>query len=278
MRLISAILPAVLPGFPAPQSRAPWPVWRGSVTGPVKFMPMSRKEAAQIWHAARRWDRETRQPGRHGGIIGRTALNVLYVLLFDFLNHQTGRCDPSLDRIAYQASMSRRTVVNALARLRDLGTLSWQRRCEEDRDEAGRFRLRQRTNAYVVLPLSQWVGYRKNDPPPPDPSTLGAPEPVLDPLEVAVAETMHGQRKAAITALEADPNDALAAALAMFGRAIDERESGGVAGVHLPQRNTTPDSNQSGVGRFAAPPPPNTDLAAVKRYWLHALLGPDGSG
>ena len=63
LRPISAVLPA-LPGFPSPQTRSLWPVWRNSVVGPVRFAPISRKTAARLWHAARRWDRETRQPGR----------------------------------------------------------------------------------------------------------------------------------------------------------------------------------------------------------------------
>jgi hypothetical protein len=216
---IITVLPA-LPGFPSPQSRASWPVWRGSVAGPVRFMPVSRKQAARLWHAARRWDRDTRQPGRHGGIIGRTALAALYTLLFDFLNHRTGRLDPSLDAIAHKAGCCRRAVVDALARLRDLGLLAWQRRCEETRDAEGRFRLRQRTNAYGLLPPSQWLGYRDNDSPPPDQATLGAPEPVPDPIEAAVAEIMHGQHTAALAALEADPRDRLATALAALGRAM----------------------------------------------------------
>src|SRR3954454_8293289 len=193
---------AVLPGFP--QTRAPWPVWRGSVAGPVRFAALSRKQAARLWHKARRWDRDTRQPGRHGGIIGRTALTTLYALLFDFLNHRTGRLDPSLDAIAAKAGCCRRAVVDALARLRDLGLLHWQRRCEETRDAEGRFRVPQRTNAYGLLPPSQWRGYRDTDPPPPDPATLGAPESIPDPIEAAVAEITNGQRKAAMAALEAE--------------------------------------------------------------------------
>jgi hypothetical protein len=57
-------------------------------------------------------------------------------------------------------------------------------------------------------------------------------------LEAAIAEITHGQRKAAMAALEADPGDALAKALAAFGRAIEARETGGITGVHLPPRNT----------------------------------------
>jgi hypothetical protein len=77
LRSLSAVLPA-LPGFPSPQTRSPWPVWRNSVAGPVRFAPLSRKQAANLWHQARRWDRDTCQPGRHGGIIGRAALAALY--------------------------------------------------------------------------------------------------------------------------------------------------------------------------------------------------------
>jgi hypothetical protein len=219
LRPFSAVLPA-LPGFPNPQPRAPWPVWRNSVAGPVRFAPVSRKQAARLWHAARRWDRDTRQPGRHGGIIGRTALAALYALLFDFLNHRSGRLDPSLDAIARKAGCCRRAVVDALTRLRDLGLLAWQRRCEETRDAGGRFRLRQKTNAYGLLPPSQWVGYRQEEPPPPDPATLGAPKRVPDPIEAAVAELTSGQRMVAVAALEADPRDRLAMALAAMGRAM----------------------------------------------------------
>jgi hypothetical protein len=104
--------------------------------------------------------------------------------------------------------------------VRDLGLLAWRRRCEETHDDAGRFRLRQRTNAYGLLPPSQWIGYRDNDPPPPDPATLGAPEPVPEPIEAAIAELTCGQRKAALATLEAYPNDRLAMALAALGRAM----------------------------------------------------------
>src|SRR3954471_17316060 len=127
--------------------------------------------------------------------------------------------------IAAKASCCRRSVVDALARLRDLGLLAWRRRCEETSDAKGQFRLRQRTNAYGLLPPSQWRGYRDTDPPLPDPVTLGAPARVPDPIEAAVAEITSGQRMASLAALEADPRDTLAMALAAFGRAIDERES-----------------------------------------------------
>ena len=61
---------AALPGFFSQRTRAPWPVWRGSVAGPVRFVPLSRKLTAKLWHKARQWDRETHQPGQHGGCVG----------------------------------------------------------------------------------------------------------------------------------------------------------------------------------------------------------------
>ena len=92
---------------------------------------------------------------------------MLHALIFDFLNHRTGRLDPSYAAIAAKAGVCVRTVATALRRLRELGILNWVRRCAESwRD--GRFVLEQQTNAYAVLPESQWRGYR-----PP----LEAPEP-----------------------------------------------------------------------------------------------------
>jgi hypothetical protein len=108
-----------------------------------------------------------------GGAVGPTALAVLHSLIFDFLNHRTGRLDPSYAAIARKAGVCVRTVATALARLRELGILNWVRRCAESwRD--GRFVLEQETNAYAVLPERQWRGYRApQEPPGPAPGYLG---------------------------------------------------------------------------------------------------------
>ena len=157
-----------LPFLPAlPTSHAPWPVWSGSVANPVRFAPLAKKAAVRLWHRARDLDRGTHEPGRHGGAVGPTGLAVLHALIFDFLNHRTGRLDPSYAAIAAKAGVCVRTVATALKRLRELGILNWVRRCAE-RWADGRFVLEQETNAYGLLPESQWLGYR-----PP----LEAPEP-----------------------------------------------------------------------------------------------------
>ena len=94
MRLLFPAVPLPIPALEAP-TRAPWPVWSGSVAKPVRFAPMPKKAAVRLWHRARDFDRGTHQPGRHGGAVGPTALQVLHALIFDFLNHRTGRLDPS---------------------------------------------------------------------------------------------------------------------------------------------------------------------------------------
>ena len=103
-------------------------------------------------------------------------------------------------------------------RLKASGVLHWLRRCREDHDEAGRFRLRQESNAYAVLPASQWRGYIEPEPPPVEPWQLGAVPPLPDAREQAVIDIGLGNREAAIVALS--EGDRLDAALARLGRAI----------------------------------------------------------
>ena len=99
--------------------------------------------------------------------------------------------------------------------------LYWQRRCREDKDEAGRFRLAQETNVYAVLPSSHWRGYHEPpEAPRPHPTSWGAAPLLPDPIAQAVDELRHGQQRTALAALMSDPNNALALALAELGRAV----------------------------------------------------------
>ena len=100
-------------------------------------------------------------------------------MLFDFLNHRTGRLDPSYAAIAAKAGVCVRTVATAQQRLKALGILNWVRRCAESWQD-GRFVLEQETNAYAVLPERHWRGYRPpQEPPAPAQGTLpwGDPPP-----------------------------------------------------------------------------------------------------
>jgi hypothetical protein len=216
-------LPPPLPGFTAlARTYAPWPVWTGSVAKPVRFAAMPKKAAIRLWHRARDFDRGTHQPGRHGGVVGPTALAVLHALIFDFLNHRTGRLDPSYAAIARKAGVCVRSVATALARLRELGILNWVRRCAESWQD-GRFVLEQQSNAYGLLPESQWRGYRAPpEPLAPLPGTWGDPSP-MPPATVLAA--LEGDLAGKVHVLASDPRDRLAAALASLGRAFMARDS-----------------------------------------------------
>jgi Helix-turn-helix domain len=149
-------------------------------------------------------------------------MQVLHALIFDFLNHRTGRLAPSYASIAHKSGVCVRAVATALKHLRELGILNWVRRCAESwRD--GRFVLEQQTNAYAVLPDTQWRGYRPpQEAPGPAPGTWGAPTPMPSVLAQAALESDLG---VVVNVLASDPKDRLAAALASLGRAFMVRDS-----------------------------------------------------
>ena len=106
--------------------------------------------------------------------------------------------------------------------------VNWLRRCAEI-VRNGRFSLEQETNAYAVLPTSQWIGYQAPpDPPPPVSGTWGDHPPLPDPITLACQDIKAGaSSKAILAALESDPGDSLANALARFGKAVVGRLGGG---------------------------------------------------
>lgn len=218
-----------LPGMTQAATAAPWPVWSGSTTARVKFAPMTRQQAAKLYHRLRDFERQTRQPGRQDGRVTRNGLAVAHALLFDFLNFRTGQLDPSYAAIARAACISVRSVARGLQALKGAGVLHWLRRCVEAvRD--GRFSLEQESNAYAVCPPSQWQGYRgRPEAPPPDPETWGA-APVMERGTVE-AGTFDAAYERMELAARAVGGDGLAAALARLGKAIDARKDQGFTGV-----------------------------------------------
>lgn len=224
-----------LPGFAGPKTYAAWLVWSGSTTEEVRFQPIKQKVAVKLWHRARDFDRRTRQPGKYGGIVGHAALQVLHALIFDFLNFKTGQLDPSYETIARNANVCLRTVGYALKRLRELGILNWVKRCTKTWHD-GRFVLEQDTNAYAMLPATQWRGYRPpQEPPAPWPDVWGATPPLHDELDLAAEELRQGGgMRTAIGILGCEPPDSRRTA---GGRRI---VSGGRGASGGPARQTTP--------------------------------------
>jgi len=136
---LSHLLPP-LPGFLAPDLRAvPGMVRQYNRPCPIRDQP--KKRAIRLWHRAREFDRQTHEPGRHGGAVGRTALAAMHAL--------TGRLDPSYVAISCKAGACVCAVSDALKRARELGLLHRIRRCVDDWQD-GQFRLRQETNVYLA--------------------------------------------------------------------------------------------------------------------------------
>jgi hypothetical protein len=207
---------------PAPKTYATWPVWHDSTTKEVKFQPMKKKEAAKLWHKARDFERQTRQPGKQDGAIGSAGLKVLHSLLFDSLNYVSGALYPSYATIAENAATSVSSVWRGLKKLKEAGVVNWLRRCKEEYID-GRFTLTQESNAYAVLPSSQWNGFSEPPPaPPPEAGTWGDHPPLPSGLDLAsIVRSEGGNLTAQIAALEGDASDPLARALAGLGRLMN---------------------------------------------------------
>ena len=195
-RPLAHALPS-FPGFDSPKTYAAWPVWRDSTTEDVKFTPLPKRQAAKLFHKARNFERQTRQPGRQDGALGRNGLAVLHTLIFDCLHYVTGRLDPGIEAIARKACISISSAKRGLAKLKASRVLNWIRRAAETRDEKGRFCLEQDTNAYGILPISLWRGYVDTEAPPPHPSTRGATPPLPDRPELTNGQfsSISGQTK-----------------------------------------------------------------------------------
>jgi len=208
-----------LPGIEHGYSRAPSPVWRNSTTARVRFQAMTHKEARQLYEEARRFENATRPRNCQDGALSSAGLKLLYSLLFDFLNYATGQLDPAVGTLASKAGLSRRSAFRGLAQLKAAGVLNWVRRCAAEIDEAGRLVLQQLSNAYAVLPISQWLGHRAPAvPPPPQPGTWGDHPPLPSLIEQAAAAPTLAEK---LAVLETDAPNSLAAALARLGRAVD---------------------------------------------------------
>jgi hypothetical protein len=211
------------------KTRAPSPCWSGSAAKPVKWLPLSKAAAGELYRQAEDYERQTRQPGKQDGAIGRNGLAVLRALIFGFLNYATGQLDPGYAAIAHKACISVRSAARGVQSLKQVGILNWVRRCTPI-IEAGRCILEQLTNAYAILPVSQWRGYqpapRYQPPPRPEPGTWGDHPPLPDAVTAAITERREGGTgRGVLRELENDPADPLARALARLGRALGIAET-----------------------------------------------------
>lgn len=252
MQSISSVLESFSQGQKIRGSTA-WACWRDSTRAEIRWTPLPRLDASRRWHALRAYDRSAHEKGKHGGRIGRIATIVYQCLAMDYINHTTGRLDPSLDAIASRAAVSRRSVATALRRLKDLGIVAWQRRCDLVEGASGRWELRQRTNAYSLPRVKDWlIRWPDPEPPPPDRVALGLAPEMPDELAAAAAATAAGEPGEALQHLGDAPAGSLAAALARLGQAV----YGSANPASNPDReglNEPPDGGRSMQGRSRPP-------------------------
>jgi hypothetical protein len=91
-----------------------------------------------------------------------------------------------LNRSSGDPNISKRSLARGLAALKRCGVVNWVKRCFEYRDAAGRYCLAQDTNAYGIIPPSQWIGYKAApEAPPPSPGTWGDHPPLPDQMTLA---------------------------------------------------------------------------------------------
>jgi hypothetical protein len=185
----------------------------------------------RLWHRARDFDRGTHQPGHHGGALGHTGLAVLHALIFDFLNHRTGRLDPSYVAIAAKAGVCVRHSRQRAAAVEGTGhpqlgaPLRRALGGRPVRARAGHQRVRGAAGEPVARLQAASGAARTGS------GHMGDPPPMLSALAQAALE---GDLAGKVQALASDPKDGLAAALARLGRAFMAR----FPGVQLMRRNT----------------------------------------
>jgi hypothetical protein len=198
---------------------APSPVWRDSTTDDVNFQPMPKRVAVKLYHRARDFERRTREPGKQDGALGRNGLAVLHAMIFDFLNFRTGQLDPGYEAIARKACIGIRSAARGLQNLKRCGILNWLRRCTATFKD-GRCVLDQDTNAYAILPSSQWRGYvEPPEAPAPHSGTWGDhPCGMRAPMEEAIIEQRSGGMQAVIRQLELDEPGSCSGAQSKCGR------------------------------------------------------------
>ncbi len=131
--------------------------WRKGSVYAASFRPLDRNQRAAILFLAEALERRTHEPGRHGGVLGRTGLAVLRALVCQFHNCKSGQLDPSIASIAKAANVARSTAQEALNRLELCGLIDRTRRIIRARvrywsEAAGRVvtaeRVLQTSNAY----------------------------------------------------------------------------------------------------------------------------------
>jgi hypothetical protein len=136
---------------------------RGSEFIDVPRINCDRNFLAKVLFIARAIERGTykvRAKGKHGGVLGRSALAVFEVLI-NIARARQGRVAPGYEALAAIARMSRQTVITAISVLELMGLVTVIRRIKRVRTALG-FKTVQATNAFDIHP-PELAGPRRAD-------------------------------------------------------------------------------------------------------------------
>ena len=173
---------------------------------------MPKRSRRQLVHKARRFDRQTHTLRKHGGAVGRSALPSSR-LLFDCLDYATGQLDPSYDTYRGKTGICRRTVADALRRLKRSGLLNWQQRITRGQGRARRVSACAETNAYACCRHhSGAVSTRGPPAPPPERRHMGRPPAVARSDYASDGRLRHGAQRSRLVGFAIRANE-LAASL-----------------------------------------------------------------
>lgn len=187
------------------------------------WRPTSRQDVRRIVDAAKRYELAGRQPGARVGPLGSVALEVLEFLA-NLVSYKTGQLDPALETIMRRVKRSKDAVHRALKALKEHGFLEWLRRYEPTGNEGRGPQVKQTSNAYrLSLPeaAARLLGRQAEPPPMPEDHTA-----LRERVAAGVAVYRASLAPAAYVA-ETVEDPALREILERFGRAVQQRESGG---------------------------------------------------
>lgn len=143
-----------IPSPVAKPTRTREPIRRGShLAGRCEAMlwkPQKRRDLRKIVLAAKRYERESRQPGKRVGALGSVAIEIIDYLA-NLTDAKTGRLEPSISYLMERLKRSRDAIVRGLQALRRHGFLEWVRRYVPSGNEGAGPRLHQTSNAYRML-------------------------------------------------------------------------------------------------------------------------------
>lgn len=191
----------MLPGFD--QSKARTKFRKGSRhKETVRLVQSCSKQEAQKWFdEAVKLEKQDR-PGHYGGFLGSNPIRVYWYLVFRSLF--SGIPCPSYETIGRELKIGKTTVAKCIKRLSEVRLINVVNRFDIKTDEkTGKAMPMQTSNAYFLLPPSQWkragdeITHRRAPPAAPgQPANQNTPAAASSEMTQAIAALFEGVKEA----------------------------------------------------------------------------------